>query len=113
MSETHWTDRLSDYLDGGLTPEEHSSLEAHLGTCAECAHVLDEQNDPPGQARAPARVELGISVAGSLDPTHGSPVNDREMLQVVLHAPLGDHRRRRLARGRIACLLDLEIQARQ
>lgn len=42
MSETHWTDRLSDYLDGDLSPDERSSLEAHLGSCAECTHVLDE-----------------------------------------------------------------------
>ncbi len=42
MSETHWTDRLSDYLDGELSPDERSSLEGHLSTCPECAHVLDE-----------------------------------------------------------------------
>ena len=42
MSGTHWTDRLSDYLDGDLLPAERASLEAHLGTCAECAHVLEE-----------------------------------------------------------------------
>ena len=60
MSERHWTDRLSEYLDGELSPAERSSLEAHLGTCAECAHVLDElkavvsrtrglQDTPPGR----------------------------------------------------------------
>lgn len=42
MEERHWTDRLSDYLDGGLLPAERTSLEAHLRTCTECAHVLDE-----------------------------------------------------------------------
>ena len=42
MSETHWTDRLSDYLDGELPPAERNSLEAHLETCAECARVLEE-----------------------------------------------------------------------
>ena len=42
MSETHWTDRLSDYLDGELPPAERNSLEAHLENCAECARVLEE-----------------------------------------------------------------------
>ena len=42
MSETHWTDRLSDYLDGQLPPVERNTLEAHLETCAECSNVLGE-----------------------------------------------------------------------
>ncbi len=42
MSETHWTDRLSDYLDGELPPAERNSLEAHLENCGECARVLEE-----------------------------------------------------------------------
>ncbi|MBA3259258.1 MAG: zf-HC2 domain-containing protein [Gemmatimonadales bacterium] len=36
----HWTDRLSDYLDGDLPPAERTALEAHLSGCAQCAEDL-------------------------------------------------------------------------
>jgi len=35
-----WTDRLSEYVDGDLTPEERRSLEAHLDGCATCARIV-------------------------------------------------------------------------
>ena len=35
-----WTDRLSEYLDDGLPPDERASLEAHLRQCAACGAVL-------------------------------------------------------------------------
>jgi len=35
-----WSARLSDYLDGELSPEEARTLEAHLATCASCAGEL-------------------------------------------------------------------------
>lgn len=38
---TEWTDRLSEYLDGGLSPEEAARVEEHLGACDECAGVLE------------------------------------------------------------------------
>jgi hypothetical protein len=37
-----YTDRLSEYLDGELTPAEHAEVEAHLGECASCRGILDE-----------------------------------------------------------------------
>jgi anti-sigma factor RsiW len=37
-----WTDRLSEYLDGDLTPAERSALEAHLAACGMCRTTLDE-----------------------------------------------------------------------
>lgn len=36
----HWTDRLSDYLDGELEAGEAEACEAHLAACAECADAL-------------------------------------------------------------------------
>ena len=42
MTEHQWTDRLSEYLDDELTPEERAGLEAHLASCPECAGTLDE-----------------------------------------------------------------------
>lgn len=41
MSE-HWTDRLSDYIDGDVTGEERRAIEAHLAACDECAGALDD-----------------------------------------------------------------------
>jgi len=35
-----WTDRLSDYLDGELPPEDRAALETHLRHCAACGAVL-------------------------------------------------------------------------
>jgi predicted anti-sigma-YlaC factor YlaD len=39
---TECTDRLSDYLDDELTPDERHDVDAHLAGCAECRLVLDE-----------------------------------------------------------------------
>jgi hypothetical protein len=41
MSE-HWTERLSDYLDGDLSPAERATCVEHLRACDDCAAVLDE-----------------------------------------------------------------------
>lgn len=46
------TDRLSDLLDGELSPHEAEALEAHLGSCDECAILLRELSDIKRQARA-------------------------------------------------------------
>jgi len=42
MMHDPWMDRLSDYLDGGLAPDEASPIEAHLAGCQECRAVLAE-----------------------------------------------------------------------
>lgn len=42
MAETeHWTQRLSEYLDGELGAHERAACAAHLAECAECAGTLD------------------------------------------------------------------------
>lgn len=33
--------RLSDYIDGTLTPEDRAEVEAHLAECDKCHLVLD------------------------------------------------------------------------
>ncbi len=74
MSE-HWIDRLSDYIDGDLTPDERAACEAHVGVCAECRMVLAElqsvvtvaRQDPE---RRPA-AELWPGIASRLDAPDG------------------------------------------
>ncbi len=36
----HWTDRLSEYLDGELSPGEDAACAAHLEACEGCREVL-------------------------------------------------------------------------
>jgi negative regulator of sigma E activity len=38
----HWTERLSDYLDGDLAPAERAACDAHLASCQECRTALEE-----------------------------------------------------------------------
>ncbi|HSE67134.1 MAG TPA: zf-HC2 domain-containing protein, partial [Gemmatimonadales bacterium] len=37
---THLTERLSDYLDGSLSPSEREEVEQHLAECEECSNTL-------------------------------------------------------------------------
>jgi negative regulator of sigma E activity len=39
---THWTERLSEYLDDELTSSERAACEAHLSNCAACRGALRE-----------------------------------------------------------------------
>jgi hypothetical protein len=48
----HWTDRLSEYHDGELTPAEHAACDAHLATCESCQTVLRELQMVTAAARA-------------------------------------------------------------
>lgn len=42
MRTNHWTDRLSDYLDGDLTRAERLAADRHLSDCPQCAGLLQE-----------------------------------------------------------------------
>ena len=61
-----WTDRLSDYLDGGLEPAEREALESHLQTCAVCATTLDDLREVVARSKtlenpaSPAELWAGI-----------------------------------------------------
>ena len=40
--EHSWQDRLSEYVDGTLSPAERAECEAHLARCAECSGLVME-----------------------------------------------------------------------
>jgi len=51
---THWTERLSEFLDGELAADERAACEAHLAACRECAEVLAELRMVTSAAQADA-----------------------------------------------------------
>jgi len=73
-----WTDKLSDFLDGELTPEEHRAVEAHLRGCAACAGVLDDLKRVVARARAagaaarPPAADLWSGIAARIEPQPAS-----------------------------------------
>jgi anti-sigma factor RsiW len=46
-----WTERLSDYLDDELAPEQRAALAAHLEGCAECSATLADLRRVVARAR--------------------------------------------------------------
>lgn len=50
MSE-HYTDRLSEYLDGELDANERAEVAAHLAVCDDCARTLAELREVLAAAR--------------------------------------------------------------
>ncbi len=67
MTNDHWTDRLSEYLDDELAPGERAALEAHLSTCADCRATLDDLRRVVARAQGledqPPAVDLWAGVA--------------------------------------------------
>ena len=54
MNRPHWSERLSEYLDGDLTAIERAECDAHLAACTQCRTVLAELEAVIRIARADA-----------------------------------------------------------
>src|SRR5438552_2880402 len=91
-----WTARLSEYLDGEVTPAEQTALEAHLASCDACRTTLEELRRVVTNARAlddrPPTADLWPSVAARIarSARHGHGTRDRA--EPENHRP-GDPRR--------------------
>src|SRR5207249_757706 len=68
-----WTDKLSDFLDDELTPDERASVETHLKECGDCAAVLNDLKRVVARAQAssadvrPPHVDLWPGVARRIE----------------------------------------------
>ncbi|HUE86211.1 MAG TPA: zf-HC2 domain-containing protein [Vicinamibacterales bacterium] len=71
---THWTERLSEYLDDELTGDERAACEGHLATCPACREVLGE---------------LRMVIATAREDADQDPTADLwpALLQQISHAP--------------------------
>lgn len=58
MTTTNWIDRLSEYLDGALTPDERSACDAWLASSAEGQRVLQDLRRVV--ARAKTLPDIGV-----------------------------------------------------
>jgi tetratricopeptide (TPR) repeat protein len=73
-----WNNRLSEYIDDELTPDERAQLEAHMASCRECADTLADLRDVVSRAGTlPARppsddlwpgIEPRLARAGAMVP---------------------------------------------
>jgi hypothetical protein len=75
MDNAHETDRLSEYLDGGLSADERAEVARHLAACDDCAGVLNELRAVAANAAAlpdvpPAR-DLWPGIQARLAPRRG------------------------------------------
>jgi anti-sigma factor RsiW len=82
-----WTDRLSELLDGELSPAEQAEVESHLASCESCARVLEELKAVTERAamlgELPPREDLWPAIHGriansQLGPRVTTPIPFRE-----------------------------------
>ncbi len=72
MTTDAFTDRLSEYLDDDLRPEERRQVAAHLAQCSACRATLDELRSVVSEAKAlgdsAPSSDLWSSVAARIEP---------------------------------------------
>jgi anti-sigma factor RsiW len=66
-----WTDQLSDYLDGELSADQRSAVDAHLRDCASCAAVLNDLKRVVARAASaaarPPQADLWAGIAARIE----------------------------------------------
>ena len=90
-----WTDQLSDYLDGELSADERTAVEAHLRGCAACAAVLNDLKRVVARAGSidarPPQADLWAGIAARIDggaaPARVVPFAAREPKRVAFTLP--------------------------
>jgi len=55
-------DRVTDYLEGCLTPEQHQQVEQHLATCRDCRTYFDQMRQFVTALPAPTEPEAPVEV---------------------------------------------------
>jgi hypothetical protein len=72
-AQDQWTDKLSDYIDDELAPDERAALGAHLVSCRECSATLEELRAVVARAGAllprPPEADLWPGIAPRLAST--------------------------------------------
>ncbi len=86
-----WTDKLSDYLDGELSAEEHGAVAAHLRSCAACTAVLNDlkrvvaRAQEAGHAVArPPQADLWAGIAARIEPARAFARRAQRRITVTL-----------------------------
>jgi hypothetical protein len=71
-----WTDKLSEYLDGELPPDERYAVESHLSGCDHCAAVLEDLRRVVARARSlsprPPQADLWDGLSARIEPKSGT-----------------------------------------
>ena len=80
-----WTDKLSDYIDDELAPDERAALEAHLVSCRECSDTLDELREVVARAGSllprPPEVDLWPGIAPQIERSTVVPFQPRTAMR--------------------------------
>lgn len=76
-----FVERVTDYLEGALSPLDRTRLEEHLGACQKCAHYL-------------AQLEITRNLSGRLSEDDVTPEMRGELLDVFSRWNAERHERR-------------------
>lgn len=87
-----WTDRLSEYLDGGLSEESFAEVEAHLSACGSCRRVLEELRSVVGRAGALGGIEPPRDLWGGIAATIQAPAPRVDEGAKVIALPTAEER---------------------
>ena len=88
MHTNDWTDRLSEYIDGTLTPAEQAACEAWLSQSAEGRDLLAELRQVVAQAQAMPEVAVPESVWAGIKAEIGQPTPGRsDVVSIASRVP--------------------------